>query len=55
MLSSFTGITHTIRLLDFGSDKPLRFLELPKEENPAMGIRALRLGLEITSPCLGLK
>lgn len=45
MLSSFTGITHTIRLLDFGSDKPLRFLELPKEENPAMGIRALRLGI----------
>jgi phosphotransferase system enzyme I (PtsI) len=45
MLSSFSGVTHTIRLLDFGSDKPLRFLELPKEENPAMGIRALRLGI----------
>ena len=45
MLSSFSGVTHTIRLLDFGSDKPLGFMELPKEENPAMGIRALRLGV----------
>jgi len=45
MLSSFSGVVHTIRLLDFGSDKPLGFMELPKEENPAMGIRALRLGI----------
>ena len=45
MLSSFSGVTHTIRLLDFGSDKPLGFMELPKEENPSMGIRALRLGI----------
>ena len=46
VLSSFHTVTHTIRLLDFGSDKPIPFLELPKEENPAMGLRALRLGLK---------
>lgn len=36
---------HTIRLVDFGSDKPLKFLSLAQEENPAMGLRALRLGI----------
>ena len=36
---------HTVRLLDFGTDKPLEFLSLDQEENPAMGLRALRLGI----------
>ncbi|WP_067691471.1 phosphoenolpyruvate--protein phosphotransferase [Nocardia jejuensis] len=33
----------TVRTLDAGSDKPLPFLNLPEEENPALGVRGLRL------------
>ncbi|MFE3259279.1 phosphoenolpyruvate--protein phosphotransferase [Nocardia sp. NPDC059091] len=33
----------TVRTLDAGSDKPLPFLDLPDEENPALGVRGLRL------------
>jgi len=32
-----------IRTLDAGSDKPLRFLNLDSEENPALGIRGWRI------------
>ena len=35
----------TLRTLDAGSDKPLPYLELPAEPNPALGLRGLRLGL----------
>jgi phosphoenolpyruvate-protein phosphotransferase len=34
-----------IRTLDAGGDKPLAFLPLPREENPALGVRALRASL----------
>ncbi|WP_214411713.1 phosphoenolpyruvate--protein phosphotransferase [Sphaerisporangium fuscum] len=33
-----------IRTLDAGSDKPLPFLGLPEESNPALGLRGLRTG-----------
>lgn len=33
----------TLRVLDAGGDKQLKFLNLPKEENPALGIRGIRL------------
>ncbi|MTE15129.1 phosphoenolpyruvate--protein phosphotransferase [Nocardia aurantiaca] len=33
----------TVRTLDAGSDKPLPLLNLPEEENPALGVRGLRL------------
>jgi phosphoenolpyruvate-protein phosphotransferase len=33
----------TIRLLDVGGDKPLRFLRTPKETNPSLGLRGIRL------------
>ena len=46
ILEGYEAVTHTIRLLDFGSDKPLSYLPVAKEENPAMGLRALRLGLK---------
>ena len=36
--------THTLRLLDFGSDKKVSYLPDLKEDNPALGNRALRLG-----------
>jgi phosphotransferase system enzyme I (PtsI) len=34
-----------IRTLDIGADKQVDYLNLPKEENPALGIRAIRLCL----------
>ncbi len=33
----------TIRLLDVGGDKPLKFLPQPKEANPFLGVRGIRL------------
>ena len=34
------------RTLDIGGDKVLHYLRQPKEENPAMGWRAVRMGLD---------
>lgn len=34
-----------IRTLDIGSDKSSAYLDIPKEENPALGLRAIRLCL----------
>lgn len=34
------------RTLDIGGDKPLPYFELPKEQNPLMGWRAMRIGLD---------
>ena len=35
-----------IRTLDAGADKSLEYLHLPKEENPALGMRSIRICLE---------
>ena len=35
-----------IRTLDAGADKPLAYLAMPAEENPALGVRGIRIGLE---------
>ncbi|WP_231635609.1 phosphoenolpyruvate--protein phosphotransferase [Novosphingobium sp. ST904] len=34
-----------VRLLDIGGDKPAPFLPMPAEENPALGLRGIRVGL----------
>jgi multiphosphoryl transfer protein len=34
----------TIRTLDAGGDKPIAYLRMPREENPALGLRGLRTG-----------
>ncbi len=34
-----------LRLMDVGGDKPLRYLALPHEENPALGMRGIRTAL----------
>jgi multiphosphoryl transfer protein len=34
-----------LRLMDVGGDKPLRYLPLPPEENPALGLRGIRTSL----------
>jgi len=35
-----------IRLFDIGADKPIPFLQLPEEPNPALGLRGIRLLLQ---------
>jgi phosphocarrier protein FPr/phosphocarrier protein len=35
----------TIRTLDAGADKPIAYLPLPPEENPALGLRGIRTSL----------
>lgn len=35
----------TIRTLDIGGDKPVPYLALPREDNPALGVRGIRAGL----------
>ncbi|MHD0306437.1 phosphoenolpyruvate--protein phosphotransferase [Rhodococcus erythropolis] len=44
VLGHFAGQKVVVRTLDSGSDKPLPFLDLGVEENPALGIRGLRVG-----------
>jgi phosphocarrier protein FPr/phosphocarrier protein len=34
-----------LRLMDVGGDKPLAYLPLPEEENPALGLRGIRTAL----------
>lgn len=43
---SMKGHTVTIRTMDIGADKQLPYIEMPKEENPALGWRALRICLD---------
>ena len=43
VLESFAGKYVTVRTLDAGADKPLPFADLGPEENPALGVRGLRL------------
>jgi multiphosphoryl transfer protein len=38
--------TLVIRTLDVGGDKPLSYLPLPKEENPFLGLRGIRVSLD---------
>ncbi len=39
---AFTGRKVVVRTLDAGADKPLGFVTLPNEPNPALGVRGLR-------------
>ncbi|MFN3931539.1 MAG: phosphoenolpyruvate--protein phosphotransferase [Brevundimonas sp.] len=39
------GRTLVIRTLDAGGDKPLPYLPMPAEDNPALGLRGVRSGL----------
>jgi phosphoenolpyruvate-protein phosphotransferase len=43
VVEAFHGDPVTIRLLDIGGDKPIPYLSLPAEDNPFLGVRALRL------------
>lgn len=37
----------TIRTMDIGGDKPASWLDMPKEDNPYMGLRGIRLSLSM--------
>jgi phosphocarrier protein FPr len=45
VLDAFAGRPVTIRTLDVGGDKPLRYLPQPPEANPFLGVRGVRLSL----------
>ena len=45
VLSDMDGKEVIIRKLDIGADKQIGYFNLPKEDNPAMGMRALRICL----------
>ncbi|MCJ7843034.1 phosphoenolpyruvate--protein phosphotransferase [Lederbergia sp. NSJ-179] len=46
VLEKMEGKTVVVRTLDIGGDKELSYLNLPKEMNPFLGFRAIRLCLE---------
>lgn len=48
MAQSMAGKELIIRTLDIGGDKQLSYMDLPREENPFLGYRAIRLCLDRT-------
>jgi phosphotransferase system enzyme I (PtsI) len=46
VLTAFAGRTVVVRTLDAGADKPLPFVGHGKEENPALGVRGMRVSRE---------
>jgi len=46
VVEAFGGDAVTIRLLDIGGDKPIPYLPMPREDNPFLGVRALRLATD---------
>jgi phosphotransferase system enzyme I (PtsI) len=46
VLEHFPNKTVVFRTLDVGGDKQLRYFKTPKEENPALGWRGMRVSLE---------
>ena len=43
VISKMNGKKVIIRTLDIGADKQADYFNIPKEENPAMGFRAIRI------------
>jgi phosphoenolpyruvate-protein phosphotransferase len=43
VLAAFPGCKVVVRTLDAGSDKPLPFANADREDNPALGVRGLRI------------
>lgn len=46
VVEAFEGDPVTIRLLDVGGDKPIPYLPIAREDNPFLGVRALRLAAQ---------
>ena len=49
VLEQMDGKPVTIRTLDIGGDKEIPYLKMPKEENPFLGYRAIRICLQETN------
>ncbi|MBI3818842.1 MAG: phosphoenolpyruvate--protein phosphotransferase [Planctomycetes bacterium] len=47
ILEKMKGRPVTFRTVDSGGDKPLPYFQTPKEENPALGWRGVRISLEM--------
>lgn len=45
-LSTLAGRPLVVRTMDIGGDKPLKNLDLPQEDNPFLGYRAIRICLD---------
>ena len=45
-LATMGARTVVVRTIDIGGDKPLAYLPMPHEENPFLGVRALRLCMQ---------
>jgi multiphosphoryl transfer protein len=45
LADALSGRPLTVRTLDIGGDKPLAYLPMPAEENPALGLRGVRTSL----------
>jgi phosphoenolpyruvate-protein kinase (PTS system EI component) len=43
--NAFAGRPVVVRTLDAGGDKPMAFLAMPSEDNPALGLRGIRASL----------
>jgi len=43
--TALQGKSLSVRTMDIGGDKPIPYLPLPREENPALGMRGLRASL----------
>jgi phosphotransferase system enzyme I (PtsI) len=47
-LETIAGRPVVIRTLDIGGDKPLPYIDMPREDNPFLGVRGLRLCMRRT-------
>lgn len=45
LVRAMKGHSIALRTFDLGGDKPSSFVTLPPEQNPALGLRAIRIGL----------
>ena len=45
VVDTFSGRPVVVRTLDAGSDKPIPFLAMPAQDNPALGLRGIRASL----------
>lgn len=52
VLAAFPGTKVVVRTLDAGSDKPVPFLNHPHEENPALGVRGIRIASGANEPVM---
>ncbi|MHB8766713.1 MAG: phosphoenolpyruvate--protein phosphotransferase [Deferrisomatales bacterium] len=50
ILAALGGRPGTLRTLDVGGDKSLPYLPMPREENPHLGWRSIRVSLELEEP-----